>query len=195
MSSWLNDQQLKEIPFRYLGENVQISAKASIYGAERIEIHDHVRIDDFCIVSAGPEGVIILSNHVHIACHSIVMGNAQIFFDEFSGVSPRCTVLSSSDDYSGNALMGPTLPDKYRKIHSAPIHIGKHVPIGASSIVMPGISIVDGAAVGAFSFVSKNLKERYLYTGHPIRKLKKRSEKIFELEQAFRAEQAAKKQL
>ena len=39
--------ELQELGFSNVGENVKISKKASIYGASRISIGDNVRIDDF----------------------------------------------------------------------------------------------------------------------------------------------------
>ena len=49
-------EELEAIGFAQLGENVKISKKASIYGAANISIGNHVRIDDFCIISAGEGG-------------------------------------------------------------------------------------------------------------------------------------------
>ena len=41
--------ELKKIGFRSVGNNANVSRKASIYGAGYIDIGDNVRIDDFCI--------------------------------------------------------------------------------------------------------------------------------------------------
>ena len=46
------EQELKDIPFRHLGENVKIHNRASIYGVENISIGNNVRIDDFSILIA-----------------------------------------------------------------------------------------------------------------------------------------------
>ena len=50
--AFLSPSALAEIGFAAVGKNVLISDKASIYGAERIEIGNNVRIDDFCILSS-----------------------------------------------------------------------------------------------------------------------------------------------
>ena len=44
--------------------------------------------------------------------------------------------------------------------------------IGSGSIVMPNITLEEGVAVGALSFVNKNLKEWAIYFGYPIKFLK-----------------------
>lgn len=46
-------EQLEKIGFKSLGKNVLISDKSSIYSPENISIGNNVRIDDFCILSAG----------------------------------------------------------------------------------------------------------------------------------------------
>ena len=55
--SFLTYKQLSKIGFLSLGENVLLSEKASIYNAPKIHIGSNVRIDDFCILSAGEEGI------------------------------------------------------------------------------------------------------------------------------------------
>ena len=49
--------ELYRMGFKSIGENVFISDKASIYGVKNIEIGSNVRIDDFCIISAGDGGI------------------------------------------------------------------------------------------------------------------------------------------
>jgi len=47
---FLSQEQLEEMKFKSLGVNVKISDKASIYNSDQMEIGDHSRIDDFCVV-------------------------------------------------------------------------------------------------------------------------------------------------
>ena len=41
--SFLSNAELKEIGFRYLGSNVKVSSRASIYDASKISIDDNSR--------------------------------------------------------------------------------------------------------------------------------------------------------
>jgi galactoside O-acetyltransferase len=101
---------------------------------------------------------------------------------DFSGISQSVKLYTNSDDFSGNSLTGPCVPDKYKKISFGKIILKKHVIIGSTSIVMPNVILEEGVAVGALSFVSKSLKEWRIYMGCPIKFLKERSKKIIELE-------------
>src|SRR5438105_2319857 len=91
-----------------VGRNCKISPHAQFYGLDRIEIGDNVRIDDFCIISAGKGGIKIGSN-IHIAAHCFMAGAAEIQIDDYVGVGVRSVIHSSSDDFSGNYLIGPQL--------------------------------------------------------------------------------------
>ena len=49
--SYYSDTELLQIGLRRIGKNVKISTCAKIYDAEKIEIGDNSRIDDFCVIS------------------------------------------------------------------------------------------------------------------------------------------------
>jgi len=49
--AYYTEEQLQNLGFKYIGKNVKISDKASIYNCDQIEIGDNSRIDDFCVVS------------------------------------------------------------------------------------------------------------------------------------------------
>ena len=90
-----SQNDLEKIGFKSLGENVLISDKASIYGAENIEIGSNVRIDDFCIISAGAGGIKI-GNYIHIACYAHLIGSGEIVLEDHSQVSAKVSIFSVS---------------------------------------------------------------------------------------------------
>ncbi|MEC2449247.1 acyltransferase, partial [Bacillus cereus] len=49
--SFYSQEELSEIGFLSVGENVLISKKTSIYNPGAISVGNNVRIDDFCILS------------------------------------------------------------------------------------------------------------------------------------------------
>jgi galactoside O-acetyltransferase len=110
--AFLPENVLRSIGFKYLGNNVKLSDKASIYNAGAISIGDNTRIDDFCILSAGVNGI-TLGRHIHITCYSMMMGQGRIIMENFSGLSSRVAIYSSSDDYSGVAMANPTVPIEF----------------------------------------------------------------------------------
>ena len=57
------------------------------------------------------------------------------------------------------------------------IHIGKGVMIGMESMIMPGVTIGDGAIVGAASLVSRDIPSWTIATGSPARVVKEIKER------------------
>jgi acetyltransferase-like isoleucine patch superfamily enzyme len=178
--AFYTDSELKQLGFKYIGNNVKVSTLASIYGKENIEIDDNSRIDDFCVISAGTGGVKI-GKFVHIACFSLIIGKAKIEFEDFSGLSSRVSIYSSSDDYSGNFLTNPTVPAEYTNVMSSSVFIGKHVIIGTNSTVLPGVSIFEGAAIGAHSLVNKNIASHKIAFGIPAKETGDRNIEVYKL--------------
>lgn len=180
-TSFLSQEELAEIGFKSIGNNVLISNKASFYNASCITIGSNVRIDDFCILS----GNITLGNYIHISAFSAMYGAGGIILKDFTGLSPRTTVFSASDDFSGEYLIGPMVLPEYTNVIYGMVVIEKHSQIGAGSIVLPGITIGEGVAVGAMSLVNKSLEAWGIYAGVPVKHIKNRNKRVLTLEMSF----------
>lgn len=183
--SFISQEKLEKIGFKHLGKNVLISEKASIYNAKNISIGDNTRIDDFCILSAG-EGGIEIGRFVHVACFATLMGKEKIIMKDFSGISSRVSVYSSSDSYDGEWMTNPCLPENVTNTIHKEVIIGKHVVIGSNSVILPGVILSDGCSVGAMSLVNKSINGKYVYAGVPARKIKDRKNNIFDLEKLIK---------
>lgn len=177
----ISNEAIKKIGFASCGSNVQISEKASIYGAENIHIGNNVRIDDFCVLSAGVNGIKI-GNYIHIAVYSSLIGSGRIELSDFCNLSSRVSIYSSNDDYSGETLTNPMVPAIYKNVAHGEVKLGKHVIVGCGSVILPNTMIGDGAAIGALSFVTKNCDPFYIYAGNPAKKIKERKDDLLKLE-------------
>lgn len=181
------NEELVGIGFACLGCNVLLSRKASLYGVENISIGSNVRIDDFCILSAGMGGIFI-GNYVHVAAFSLLIGRSCIRLFDFSNVSSRVSIYSSSDDYSGLSMTNPMIPDEYKFVNHADVFIGRHAIIGSGSVVLPGVRVGDGVAIGALSLVNRDCDELGIYAGVPIRRIGDRRREFMSLEHEFISE-------
>lgn len=180
--AYLSDAYLKTMGFKYLGKNVKISDKAAIYNCDQIEIDDNSRIDDFCVLS----GKITIGKNVHFAPMSLVAGGEKgIIFEDFSGLAYHTQVFTQSDDYSGMTLTNPTIPTQFKKETKKEIYIGKHVIIGAGSIIFPGVNIAEGCSVGALTLVTKSTEAWGIYLGNPAKRIKERKKDLLKLEEIY----------
>lgn len=181
----LSQEQISEMGFASVGQNPKLSDKASYYNCKNIVIGDNVRIDDFCVLSAGVGGIQV-GNYIHIAVYSSLIGAGKITLHDFSNISSRVAIYSSNDDYSGASMTNPTVPAEFTNVTHADVTIGRHVIIGAGSVVIPGVILEEGVAVGALSLISKNCQAFGIYSGVPAKRIKARKKDLLELEEAFK---------
>ena len=184
--AWLTNKQITEMGFASFGKNVLLSDKASYYNCKNIRLGNNVRIDDFCVLSAGVGGIDI-GNYVHIAVFTSLIGAGNITLADFSGLSSRVAIYSSNDDYSGRALTNPTVPVEFTNLKHADVNIGCHVIIGAGSIILPGVTLEEGVAVGALSLVKKDCQSFGIYIGSPAKRIGERKHDLLKLEQSLMA--------
>ncbi|MFB2721703.1 acyltransferase [Shewanella xiamenensis] len=178
--AYLTRNELEKMGFASIGEAVFISDKASIYGADRITLGNNIRIDDFCVLSAGVGGIVI-GDYVHIAVFSLLIGAGKIVLSDYSTLSSRVSVYSSSDDYSGEYMTNPTVPAEFTNVNHGDVLIGKHVVIGSGSVILPESIINDGVAVGALSLVNKICNEFGIYAGVPVIRIKERKRNLLKI--------------
>lgn len=181
-TSFLDGEELRDIGFKSLGHDVKISRRASIYHPENIEIGSHVRIDDFCVLSACSGGWIRIGSRCYIGAMSFIEATAGFEMEDFATLAARVTVYGGTDDYSGRFLTNPCVPDRLRNVISGPVRICRHAIIGTCSVVMPSVRVGEGTAVGAGSLVVKDLEPSSIYVGSPARFLRARERDVLELE-------------
>lgn len=179
--AYLNESSLNRMGFAHLGKNVLISDRASFYGCERISLGDNVRIDDFCVLSAG-EGGIKIGKFVHLAVYCMLMGKGKITLEDFSGLSSRVSIYSSNDDYTGEALTNPTVPSEFTNVRHAEVLLKKHCIVGSGAVILPGVTMEQGAVAGALSLITKSCEEFTIYSGNPARKVSMRSKDLLSRE-------------
>jgi acetyltransferase-like isoleucine patch superfamily enzyme len=175
------ENQAYSLGFKNIGQDVIVWPMARIVSPEVISIGNSVIIDDFVFLMGG-KGTAI-GSFVHIGSFTSITGGGELIMEDFSGLSGGIRVYTGNEDYSGKSMTNPTIPYPYRVPIRSFVHIKKHAIIGANSVVLPGVTIGEGAAIGANSLVTKNCKPWTIYVGSPARELKPRPrERILELE-------------
>lgn len=109
---------------------------------------DHLRIGKFCMIASGVEFIMNGANHLANATTTYP-------FAIFGG------------DWQ-DAMAGKTYPKK------GDITIGNDVWIGYRAAIMPGITIGDGAIIGAFSVVTRDVPPYSIVGGNPAQLIRER---------------------
>ena len=108
---------------------------------------------------------VFVGDHVRID-----QGHADlIYIDDRAHITGGCRLLCHQRDLRGYRKGDDAAKLPYRL---GEIHIGKGVMIGMETLIMPGVTIGDGAIVGAYSLVTKDLPPYTLATGRPAKVVK-----------------------
>lgn len=143
---------------------MSISSHAKIYG--NLKVGKNVRIDDGCILT----GDIEIGDYVHIGAYSVLLGKNGIKIGSFTGFSPFTVIFTSCDDFSGETLFGPTIPEEYKNIKHSPVTIGDFVICGVKSSIV-AVDVPDGVSLGGHSMLKIKPHPWSIYAGSPARYL------------------------
>lgn len=143
---------------------LKIFEGARIGGRENIRFGDPVLIDDFVLIVARDR--ITIGDYVHIACYASITGGAEVTIGDFAAVSQGARILTGTDDFVEWGFGNSTVPEQYRNTKRAPVSVGRFCIVGANAVVLPGVTIGEGAVVGAGSVVTRDLEPWGVYIGN-----------------------------
>lgn len=163
----------------YMHKDVHIS------NAETAKFGDHVAIDKgfYCTTQIN------IGDYVHIGPYVSIIGGAKskIILKDFAFISVGTKIVAGSDDYTDSNLMGPLIPDKFKKLILTTITFEKFSGCGANCTILPGITLSEGSILCAGSLLNKDTKPWTIYAGNPARPIKTRDkDKILEQEKYIR---------
>lgn len=119
-------------------------------------------------VRIGKNAKCTFGHHTYLNRSATIDCTQEVHIGDYCAISDNVQILDS--DFHTITYDGKTSEK------SKPIHIGNHVWIGRSAIILKGITIGDGAIIGAGSIVTKSIPPRCLAVGNPARVIKENVE-------------------
>lgn len=107
-----------------------------------------------------------LGRSVMVNYDCVLLDTADIRIGDHTLIAPRTVIATSSHDF-------PAMQRRDVRTLSLPVHIGSDVWIGASSVILPGITVGDGAIVGAGSIVTHDVPAGEVWAGNPARRIRR----------------------
>ena len=140
-----------------LGENVTIHAFVNLYGCT---IGDGTRIGTFVEVTRGA----IIGARCKISSHTFICGGVTIEDEVFIGHG----VMFTNDLYprATNEDGSPQTEADWTMLET---RVCRRASIGSSAVILPGITIGEGAIVGAGSVVTRDVPAFATVKGNPAR--------------------------
>lgn len=136
------------------------SGPALVLSPFNIQYGRHVKIGSWTFINFG--ATFLDGNMITLGDYVAVGPNVQ-FITDTHPVRPEERFLPPNE--------GDELPFRVAN-YALPITIGDYVWIGASAIILPGVTIGDGAMVAAGSVVTKDVSARMIVAGNPARELR-----------------------
>jgi len=158
------------------GNDVHIYPYVVIVNPLNLSLGEHIVISEFVHMMVGEGSK--LEGYNHIAASCVIGGGGEFTMGKFSNVSGGCRIYTGTDDFHGEALIGPTVPGAFRKVRRSYVRIGPYAILGAGVIVMPGVNIGEGAVIGAGSLVLKDVEAWTVNVGNPLRKINVRASSV-----------------
>lgn len=149
----------------HVGKGTIIHKWVRFLRPERIHIGDNCMVADFTLIAGGRgDSITVIGNNCKIHSFVSILGGAGIVLEDHVELSPHVAVFSASHDYH-------TTDELYGKVV-----LKHHVLIGAHTIIMPGVTIGEGASIGAMSLVKSDIEPWTVNAGIPTRVLGKRDD-------------------
>lgn len=105
-------------------------------------------------------------------CHIVATNEVRIG-DNFLGASKLFISDTSHGNYTGMDCSVPDEPPTQRKLFSIPVIIGDNVWAGDNVVILPGVTVGNGAVIGANSVVTKDIPPNTIAAGVPACPIKK----------------------
>jgi len=163
-------QTIGKYGFRSIGKGVIIDGMPEfIWPCADIRLGDFVRIGKRCVFQGAHVSKINLEDKVTIndGCYITSMFSINI------GKGTSIGEYTSIRDYN-HKFDTTDIPIKEQDYHGASIEIGEDCWIGRGCIILPGVSIGNGAVVGANSVVTKDIPSLSVAAGTPAKIIKMR---------------------
>lgn len=129
---------------------------------------EQTRISDTVFLNR-PERVFV-EDFVFVGHYTILDGTGGLTIGEGSGISAWVGIFTHSVHLSLR-IYGRhyrEVPDAEKKgFRLAPVRIGKYVGVGAGAIILPGVTIGDGAAITAGTLVNRDVGPFEIVSGNP----------------------------
>jgi len=173
-AGYYTEHDLENVGFKSIGKNIKISKNCTVIGVDKISIGSNVRIDDYTTLVTDREEIII-GNYVHICQHCHISGGGGIEIKGFNSISAGASLYSTGQDINAGKFFGGNVTGKHAANHTfGKITLEENTSVGTNAVVLPGVTIREGAAVGALTLVSKSLDPWGIYIGTPARRFKDR---------------------
>ncbi|MGK3129225.1 DapH/DapD/GlmU-related protein [Pantoea sp. C8B4] len=157
--------------------NITLKGTADISEGTTINnvvIADNVKIAKRCSIFGSAEHLLHIGEHSYIGMNTLINGfSAPVSIGACVSIAQNVNIMSDSGPNASNELQ------LAYPLIAEPVVISDHCWIGASSIIMPGVTLGKYCVVAAMSFVNRSFPEYSVIGGCPARLIRKLDPSLF----------------
>lgn len=173
---WKIINNLKILFLKTQGVDISYSCKVamSVQGYTNPKIKNSIKIGKYCELGYGVilktyGGSITVNKNTFMGEHVIIYGHGGVTIGKNTLIAMHTCIVSSNHTIPGQDELIRNQPDTL-----LPVNIGSDVWIGANCTILGGVSIGNGAVIGAGSVVNKDIPAYSIAVGNPARVIRYR---------------------
>jgi galactoside O-acetyltransferase len=138
----------------------------------KIVVLSGARIDSFVKLEGGTG--LHIGRGVHIASFAhLGIGGGSTFLDDFSCVASGGKLISGSNQIDALS-MSAAAPVEMQRVQTSFVRLERYSCVLTNSVVLPGVTLHEGAVLGANSLATRDIPPWEIWIGSPARFAKKR---------------------
>jgi len=153
-----------------VGKRLIVEGPVDVDNGTRIVLGDHVHLGKNIYLGAWPKGRLVVGDDSYIGRWTIILANESVTIGNDCLIAPGCHITDVNHGIASGALI------RKQPLVSKPVRIGNDVWIGTGCSILPGVTIADGAVVGARSVVTRDVPANAVVAGVPAKALRHRTE-------------------
>ncbi len=163
------DGKFKRSDFAKIGKGVILEKGVLIFHPENIAVGGDVYVGHNAIIKGYYKNKIRIGTGTWIGQQCFLHGAGGLTIGKNVGIGPAVKIITSS--HKADSRKKPVL---HTSIEFKKVVIEDDCDIGVGAIILPGVTIGEGAIIGAGSIVTKDIPPYSIAVGNPARVIKTR---------------------
>lgn len=152
------------------GRSLELEGGVQLGAGRNIRLGDRVRLGKDVYFSVWPDGFLSIGDNSYIGRGSIILANRLVQIGTDCLIAPGCHITDANHGIAPNELI------RNQPLDVKPVRIGNDVWIGAGCSILPGVTVGDGAVIGARAVVTKDIPPGAIAVGVPAKVIRYRSD-------------------
>ena len=143
------------------GPGLVLEGPVEVAAGRNIQLGKGVRLGRDVYLGCWPNGRITIGDNTYVGRGSIILGHCSVTIGGDCLIAPGCHITDVNHGIEAGKLI------REQALESQPVRIGNDVWFGAGCSVVPGVTIGDGAVVGARAVVTRDIPPNAIAVGVP----------------------------